>query len=85
MILGQFKEALNNNGVESFSAVGEIFDPHCHEAVEMITTDEYPSGTVIEESLCGYKMGEKTLRPARVKVAKRAPPEAEVTATECEE
>lgn len=85
MILGQFKDALSNNGVVSFSAVGERFDPHCHEAVEMITTNEHPSGTVIEESLCGYKMGDKTLRPARVKVAKNAPEETAEASTEVRE
>lgn len=71
MILGQFKESLSNNGAMSFSSVGMIFDPHCHEAVEMIVTEKYPPGTVVEESLYGYKMGEKIIRPARVKVAKK--------------
>lgn len=86
MILEQFKDALTNNGVVSFSSVGEQFDPHLHEAIEMITTNEYPAGTIIEESLRGYKMGEKTLlRPARVKVAKSTPLEAEEASAEMEE
>lgn len=76
MILEQFKEALTANGVVTFKSVGEQFDPHLHEAVEMITTNDHPPGTIVEESLRGYKMGEKTLiRPARVKVAKKAPDE----------
>ncbi|MBA3236810.1 MAG: nucleotide exchange factor GrpE [Parachlamydiaceae bacterium] len=70
MILEQFKEALSNNGVTSFVSVGTPFDPHCHEAVEMIETSEFSPGSVIEESLRGYKMAEKIIRPARVKVAK---------------
>ncbi|MGZ3633238.1 MAG: nucleotide exchange factor GrpE [Parachlamydiaceae bacterium] len=73
MILGQFKEALSNNGVNAFSSVGQPFDPHWHEAIEMVETEEYAPGTVVEESLRGYKMGEKVIRPARVKVAKSAP------------
>lgn len=77
MILGQFKEALTSNGVVPFVSVGEAFDPHSHEAIEMVTTNEYPSGTVIEESLCGYKMGDKILRAARVKVARNTSEEAE--------
>lgn len=86
MILEQFKDTLTNNGVTPFSSVGEQFDPHLHEAVEMITTNEHPPGTVIEESLCGYKMGDKTLlRPARVKVAKSAPSEVEEASTEATE
>lgn len=85
MILGQFKDALTNNGVVRFESIGEQFDPHIHEAVEMVTTNQYPSGTVIEESQCGYKMGDKTLRPARVKVAKNAPVESEESSTEASE
>lgn len=73
MILGQFKDVLSNNGVVPFTSKGELFDHHRHEAVETITTDEVPPGTVVEESIRGYKMGDKTIRPARVKVAK-APP-----------
>ena len=40
----------------------------------MIETTEYPPGTVIEESIRGYKMGSKTIRPARVKVSKAPVP-----------
>lgn len=75
MILNQFKDVLSANGVQPFDSVGKHFDPHCHEAVEVLTTSEYPPGTIIEESLRGYKMGDRTIRPARVKVAK-APPAA---------
>ncbi|HRD55243.1 MAG TPA: nucleotide exchange factor GrpE, partial [Parachlamydiaceae bacterium] len=70
MIMEQFKDVLIAQGVSAFKSQGTEFDPHCHEAVEMIETDEYPSGTVVEESIKGYKMGEKIIRPARVKVAK---------------
>jgi len=70
MILNQFKDVLAANGVTSFKSEGTHFDPHLHEAVETLTTTEYPPGTVVSESLKGYKMGNKTLRPARVKVAK---------------
>lgn len=70
MILGQFKDVLSNNGVTPFKSVGERFDPHRHEAVETLETTEYPSGTVVSESICGYKMGDRIVRPARVKVAK---------------
>lgn len=71
MILTQFKDALSNQGVQPFVSVGKHFDPHLHEAIEMIETDEYPPGTVIQESLKGYKMGERIIRPARVKVSKQ--------------
>ncbi|HEV8052569.1 MAG TPA: nucleotide exchange factor GrpE [Parachlamydiaceae bacterium] len=70
MILSQFKDVLSNNGVTPFSSEGKPFDPHRHEAVEAVENDSVPPGTVIEESLKGYIMGDKTIRPARVKVSK---------------
>jgi molecular chaperone GrpE len=68
--LSQFKDVLSSNGVNPFVSEGKPFDPHHHEAVETITTTDFPSGTVVEESLKGYSMGDRTIRPARVKVAK---------------
>lgn len=70
MILSQFKDVLSNNGVTPFSTVGKPFDPHRHEAVEAVETTKVPPGTVVEECLKGYVMGDKTIRPARVKVSK---------------
>lgn len=70
MILNQFKDVLSSNGVKPMGALGKPFDPHLHEAVEMVETKECAPGTVVEESSRGYLMGEKTLRPARVKVSK---------------
>lgn len=70
MILGQFKEALNSNGVQAFASVAKPFDPHLHEAIEMVETEDFPPGSVVEESVRGYKMGDRVIRPALVKVAK---------------
>lgn len=70
MILGQFKDMLSRNGVTGYKSVGEVFDPHLHEAIEMIETDDHLPGIVIEESIRGYKMGDRVIRPARVKVSK---------------
>jgi molecular chaperone GrpE len=70
MILNQFKDVLSNNGVTAFKSIGERFDPHRHEAVETVETTDYPPGTVVSESICGYKSGDRIVRPARVKVAK---------------
>ena len=71
MILNQFKEVLSSNNVHSFKSVGLAFDPHVHEAVEMKETEDAAPGMVIEETLKGYKMGNKTIRPARVTVSKK--------------
>lgn len=70
MILVQFKDALANNGISPVASQGTTFDPHMHEAVETVETDKYPPGTIVEECSRGYKMGDRTIRPARVKVAK---------------
>lgn len=73
MILSQFKDVLSNNGVFHFDSQGKMFDPHYHEAIEVIHTDNHPAGTIVEETRRGYKMGDRTIRPARVKVAKSIP------------
>ncbi len=70
MILNQFKDVLSNHGVQPFDSVGTHFDPHKHEAVETEETTAQPPGMVLEESLKGYKMGTRVIRPARVKVSK---------------
>jgi molecular chaperone GrpE len=70
MILSQFKDVLVDHGVHEFKSEGETFDPHRHEALETLTTDEYPPDTIIREIVKGYIMGKRVIRPARVKVAK---------------
>jgi len=70
MILTQFKDALANNGITTIVSVGTPFDHDSHEAVEMVATDLHLEGTVVEEHVRGYKMGDRVIRPARVKVAK---------------
>lgn len=71
MILTQFKEVLQNHGITSFSSVDTHFDPFLHEAVEVEETNSKPEGTVLEEYVRGYKTKDRTIRPARVKVAKK--------------
>lgn len=70
MILSQFKEVLYNNGIVAFHSEGNTFDPQYHEAVEIVETLEHPDGIVIHEFTKGYKSAHRTIRPARVKVAK---------------
>lgn len=74
MILTQFKDVLSDNDVSPFTSEGAPFDHHLHEAIETVVTTEAAPGTVVQESLRGYKMGDRVIRHARVKVAK-APPE----------
>lgn len=69
MVQGQLDEIIKLEGLSPVSAVGEPFDPRVHEAVETVASAEHPEGTVVEEIRKGYKLGEETLRPARVKVS----------------
>jgi molecular chaperone GrpE len=63
--------ALARVGIESFSPVGEPFDPAVHEAVATAaqTPDGAQSGTVVEVYQPGYRRGSSIIRPARVVVA----------------
>ena len=49
--------------------VGEAFNPYIHEAIEAVENSDQPEGTIVEEVLKGYKLGDETLRPARVRVS----------------
>lgn len=72
--------SLKRLGVSPMRPKGKEFDPNLHEAVGTEQTDEYPEGTVTEELMPGYYLGEKVLRHAMVKVA--AAPEPVVTSEE---
>ncbi|MEM7063106.1 MAG: nucleotide exchange factor GrpE [Cyanobacteria bacterium P01_B01_bin.77] len=65
----QLVEAMKRIGVAPMRAEGKEFDPNLHEAVMREPTDEYADGTVIEELVRGYVLGERVLRHAMVKVA----------------
>jgi len=69
MILQQLKQVLSDHGVISFDSVGELFDPHLHEAVETEIREDIPEGTVTFEFHRGYKLGSRIIRAARVRVA----------------
>ncbi len=70
MILNQFKQALQQQGITPFDSVGAVFDPHQHQAIEVVEVQDKPEGIVLEECTKGYKSGERTVRPARVKITK---------------
>jgi molecular chaperone GrpE len=71
LIARQLNGVLEQLGVQEVEAVGRPFDPHFHEAVAMDRTDEFEPDTVTEEIQRGYRIGERLLRPAMVKVATR--------------
>ena len=69
LILQQFTELLGKNSVQSFTSIGQPFDPNWHEALLRTETTDYPPGTIIDELSQGYKIHERLLRPAMVNVA----------------
>lgn len=69
LIHRQLSDALLKFGLEPVPTVGEAFDPHMHEAVTTEQSSEHEENTVIQEFQKGYKLGDKLLRPAKVKVA----------------
>ncbi|NGX53073.1 MAG: Protein GrpE [Candidatus Anoxychlamydiales bacterium] len=71
MILSQLKDILHNHGIVPYHSVGNNFDPHYHDAVEIVESSEHAPGSVIEEFAKGYKSATRVIRPARVKVTKK--------------
>lgn len=69
LIFKQLAGVLEALGVKPITAVGARFDPHIHEAVVTEPTDEYEPDTVMQEIIRGYRLGDKLIRPALVKVA----------------
>jgi molecular chaperone GrpE len=72
LIYKQLQDALLKLGLHPISAKGQTFDPHLHEAIELVDTDEAKDQTVIDELQRGYKLKERLLRPAMVKVARNS-------------
>lgn len=80
MIISQFFKAFDELGVQKFESVGKEFDPKLHDAVSNEPSAEIAEGKIIREWSCGFKIGDKLLRPARVVVSSgeaKPGPEAE--------
>jgi molecular chaperone GrpE len=75
LIQRELLKVLERFGVERYSALGAVFDPTRHEAVSRVITAEHPENTVVGETLRGYLLNGRVLRPAMVAVA-AAPDEA---------
>ena len=76
-IATSFQNVLANLGVEPINAIGEDFNPELHEAVDTGEVTPDMDGKVIGEYSRGFKLGDRLLRPARVKVG-RSPGQARI-------
>lgn len=63
-------------GIEALQLLGKPFDPNVSEAVDLVQVDDAArDGVVVDEVARGYKLGDKLLRPARVRVGKHVAPQ----------
>ena len=69
MIFGQFNDIFAKLGVEAFGEKGDEFDPNIHNAVMHIEDENEKENTVVDVFSKGYRLGDRILRPAMVKVA----------------
>jgi molecular chaperone GrpE len=69
LIVKQMEEALRSLNVQPVEAVGAEFDPRVHEALEMVEKPDLPDHQVFDEVRRGYRIKERLLRPALVRIA----------------
>lgn len=67
----QLKVVLEGQKVVRVPSVGQPFDPEVHEALATVESAEHEDGTVLDEIESGYKLGDRVIRPARVRVSKK--------------
>jgi molecular chaperone GrpE len=70
MIYRKLKNILEAEGVEEIVAKGESFDPTYHEAISFEESEDHDEGDIVDVIQPGYKIGERVIRPAVVRVAK---------------
>jgi molecular chaperone GrpE len=70
LIYKQLQDALQKLGLRAIPAKGEPFDPHLHEAIEMVDTTDAADHQILEELQRGYKLKDRLLRPSMVRVAR---------------
>jgi molecular chaperone GrpE len=69
LIRKQLWDALARHGVQRIEAAGKMFDPHQHQAIERLESEEYPDGYIVAVFQDGYLFNGRVLRPAIVRVA----------------
>jgi molecular chaperone GrpE len=69
LIRKELMDVLNRAGLTPLESLGHTFDPHIHQAVEMVEAGKHRDQEIVEEMQRGYKLKKRLLRPAVVKVA----------------
>jgi len=79
LIYKQLRDNLAKLGVERIEPLGQRFDPHSHQAMDRVETDEAEDGTILQVYQPGYVFHGRVLRPAMVRVAVHATPASKKT------
>ena len=69
MVSQQLGNLLEQQGCKKIEAVGQPFDPNCHQAVQMQPSDEFEANTVMTEVRAGFMLHDRVIRPAQVFVS----------------
>ncbi|HTC94099.1 MAG TPA: nucleotide exchange factor GrpE [Terriglobales bacterium] len=72
LVRKQFADALAKLGLREVPAEGEPFDPQYHQAIEMVESDQVPDHHVLQALQRGYKLKDRLIRPAMVRVARNS-------------
>jgi len=67
----QFKSVLDSQKVVRIASIGQPFDPDLHEALATVDSADHPDGTIVDEIEAGYRVNDRVIRPARVRVSKK--------------
>lgn len=81
-VLKQLQSVLEKSGVTAIESKNQAFDPHSHECVAQVPSEEHPEGVIIEETRRGYKLGNYILRASQVIVSTGPSPAKETTKTD---
>ncbi|MDH4389671.1 MAG: nucleotide exchange factor GrpE [Fimbriimonas sp.] len=65
----QLRFILEQQGVQAMVSIGQPFDANMHEAIGTVATDDFEADTVVQEVATGYRMGDRIIRPATVRVS----------------
>ena len=71
LIMKMLTKAMGDHGLKTIDPVGEGFDPEKHEAMTMLTSDEFDENTVIDVIEKGYQLHDRLIRPAKVVVSRK--------------
>lgn len=80
MVRQQFEKFLTDAGLTPIETKGEKLDPHRHEAIARVFDSGKEEGVIVDEIQRGYTLNGQVIRPARVRVAAKAPETAEPSA-----